>query len=122
VKRKPTSFGEAVVVARSASIDEARRFTDWSRAKRSLTRTPVSDPEASLASVAGEDLERASDELERLERAIDLARLDDRSLTILTRVAEGFTLEEVGLELGVSASRVSQLRSEALRKIRRDAN
>lgn len=56
-------------------------------------------------------------ELSRVLKAA-LGLLDERSRTIVVRVANGETLESIGQSLGISKQRVSQIKEQAYRQLR----
>lgn len=60
----------------------------------------------------------ASDELVALRRAVD--ELPERQRLVVTlHLFHGFTLEQVGVQIGVTASRACQIEAEAVRSLRR---
>lgn len=64
-----------------------------------------------------EDSVVGSSEIDELRRAID--ELPERQRLVVTlHMFHGFTLEQVGRQLGVTASRACQIESEALRSLR----
>jgi RNA polymerase sigma factor for flagellar operon FliA len=73
-----------------------------------------------LPSQAGGDPEAAaveSEEVAALRHAVD--ELPERQRHVITlHLFEGFTFEQIGLQLGVSASRVCQIEAAAIRTLR----
>ena len=69
--------------------------------------------------IAGpEDAAVASDELLMLRRAVE--ELPERQRLVVTlHMFNGFTLEQVGTQIGVTASRACQIEAEAVRTLRR---
>ncbi len=56
-----------------------------------------------------------------VERRFELAKLKPRSRSIVERVNAGETMKDVGHAFGINESRVSQIRSRALRQLREAA-
>jgi RNA polymerase primary sigma factor len=94
----------------------------WQR----LPRTPLSldavlgDTQSSLHElVADHDQLDSAQEVERNDVWEAVARLPERMQIILKRrYVEGYTLDEVGKEFGLTRARIKQLQDEALEKMR----
>lgn len=126
LNRKPTERELAEALGQSAEQVRRREIARETRVPVSLQESaPVDSGGTELADtlVARDRREDPEASLElgdttRLVRAA-LGRLPERErLAVVAPVLEGTTLHTVGEELGVSASRVSQLRARAIAQLR----
>lgn len=117
-----------VVIAEMTDLPEERvkRLMPLVRQWQRMPRTPMSldavlgDTQSSLHElVADHDQIDSSEEVERNEVWEAVARLPERLQLILKRrYVDGYTLEEVGDEFGLTRARIKQLQDEGLEKMR----
>jgi RNA polymerase primary sigma factor len=117
-----------VIIAEMTELPEERvkRLMPLVRQWQRMPRTPMSldavlgDTQSSLHElVADADQIDSAQEVERNEVWDAVSRLPERLQLILKRrYVEGFTLEEVGQEFGLTRARIKQLQDEALEKMR----
>jgi len=118
-RRRRLTFGAYVRVrVRGAIIDGLRRRSLGWRAARSSDEVPVREVPLSEAVALRVEHSAADPWIqERLHRAI--ARLSDREQYVLHQIySAGFSLREVAGQIGLSVSRVSQIHTSILERLR----
>jgi len=111
VRRPCLTTAVAYRQGRMAALDELRRLTAWRSHGAGVKCVPLLEVHDRAEGDSSEQVDDA-DQIERFA-----ARFDARRAQIIRRAAQGVSLQAIAAELGIDASRVSQL----LRQVRSHA-